>query len=148
MPGLSDISVGNFTTIEYSPVAANTYTEVENVQQIGNIPDEKNIIDVPQYNVTYMRKLTGSANAGPVEVVCNMHVGDATFAALEAAYKNNTKFDWKITYRDAEGGSTEETILFTGQIASKSLSSEFDAVRTVTWAVTIDGAVGDVTSAA
>lgn len=144
MAGLDDISVGNFTELHYSLDNGTTYNPVENVQSLGAIPDEKNIIDVPEYNVNYMRKLTGSANAGPVEVTTNLHVGDASFNVLQAAYKDNTRIDWKIIYKDQEGGTKSEEITFKGQVASKSIGSEFDSVRTVTWSITIDGGVSDL----
>lgn len=150
MTTLTDISVSNFTTLLYSTAddvtpASDALTEV---QSIGELTDEKTIIDVQQYGKKYLRKLSGTANAGPIEVIVNLNPSDSTHAALISAYDNDTPlYFWLVMHTPAGYGvgSVGDYVSFKGFVASKSISNEFDSARTMTFSIAIDGAVSPLT---
>lgn len=144
MAGLTDISLGNFTKIHITD-ALDYDTEITNVQGIGELSDESTIVDVAQYGVKYMRKLVGSATAGPIEVVVNLDPSDASYVLLEEYYTEGTKTKAKLEMLDGSQ-SKGHYVTFDCLVASKSFSNEFDGVRTVTFSLVIDGAVSDLTA--
>jgi hypothetical protein len=139
MAGLTDISLANFTKI-FVTDTVDYDTEITNVQSISEVSDEASVIDVPEYGVKYQRKLVGSATAGSVEVVVNLNPSDASFQLLEQYYTNSTRTKVKYLMLDG-GGVNGNFVTFDALVSSKSLSSEFDAVRTVTFTLVIDGAI-------
>ena len=145
MAGLDDISVANFTVVQYTTDAGTTWVPVTNVQSVGELSDEKNIIDVQEYGATYLRKLVGTANAGPVDVVVNFDPSDATHQYLLTSYKNGAKETFRLVMNNADA-SKGNYVEFDGFVASKSQGNEFDSARTLTFSLAIDGALGDVTA--
>lgn len=144
MAGLIDITLGNFTKF-YITETTDFDTLVTNVQSVGELSDESTIVDVAEYNVKYMRKLVGSASAGPIELVVNFDPSDASYVLLESFYKAGTRFAAKLEMLTSDE-SAGSFITFNALCASKSFSNEFDGVRTVTFSIVIDGAISDVTA--
>jgi len=142
MAGLADISVANFTVLEYLDT---TQKPVTNVQSIGELSDEKTVIDVQEYGVTYLRKLVGTANAGPIDIVVNFDPTDTSHMYLLASYKSGSSETFRLVMNNADA-SAGNYVEFTGFVASKTQGNEFDAARTVTFSIAIDGAVGDITA--
>lgn len=144
MAGLTDISVANFTVFQYTTDSGSTWTPLTNVQSVGELTDEKNIIDVQEYGATYLRKLVGTANAGPVDVIVNFDPSDATHQYMLNSYKNGTAEQFRLVMNNA-AGDAGNYVEFNGFVASKSQGNEFDSARTLTFSIAIDGALGDVT---
>lgn len=144
MAGLDDISVSNFTVVQYTTDSGTTWVPVTNVQSVGELGDEKNIIDVQEYGATYLRKLVGTANAGPVDVVVNFDPSDTTHQYLLTSYKTGAKETFRLVMNNADA-SKGNYVEFDGFVASKSQSNEFDSARTLTFSLAIDGALGDLT---
>lgn len=145
MAGLNDISLANFTKVKITD-AIDYDTEITNIQSIGESSDEATVVDVPQYGVKYLRKLVGSANAAPIEIGVSLDPSEASFQLLEDYYTNGTKTKVKVELLDGSGNGHFFT--FEAYVASKSLSNEFDAVRTVSFSLAIDGAVSALTALA
>lgn len=145
MAGLADISLANFTKMTISGSEdMGRATNIENIQSIGELTDESNIIDVPEYNVKYMRKLVGSASAGPIDVTCNLHAGDGSYKKMEAAYTTGAPLKVELIMTDLSGENGVK-VSFNAFIASKSFGNEFDNTRTVTWSFAVDGEVSNIT---
>lgn len=145
MAGLSDISVANFTLLQYTTDSGTTWVPVTNMQSIGEISDEKTVIDVQEYGVNYLRKMVGTSNAGAVECVVNFDPTDATHIYLLASYAAGTAEEFRIVMNNADA-SAGNYIQFNGFVASKSVGNEFDSARTVTFSIAIDGALGALTA--
>lgn len=148
MAGLNDISVANFTVLDVLQDDNTTYDQLESVSSIGELTDEKTVIDVTEYGAEYLRKLIGTASAGPLEVVVNTNP-DTTAAPQQARmlalYKSGARNKFRIVMNANSTGTDGDFIEFTGLVASKSQSNEFDAARTTTFSIAIDGALGDST---
>jgi len=146
MAGLSDISVANFTQLQYETSANFATSEtLAEVTSIGELGDEKTIIDVQTYGVEYLRKLTGTANAGPLDITVNINPSDTTHQYMLNLYSTGARQVFRLYMYDpslTDGNYVE----FTGFVASKSQSNEFDAARTVSFSIAIDGAVGQLTA--
>lgn len=146
MAGLDDISVANYTRISYETTpGSGTYTDIAEVQSIGELTDEKTIIDVQEYGVQYMRKLVGSANAGPLELIINLNPAETTHQYLFTAYKNDTRVKFQLRMTNA-ANDKGDSVTFTALVASKSFGNEFDTARTASVSLAIDGAISDLTA--
>ena len=141
MAGLDDISVANYTKLKYGE--AGSEVTITKVQSIGELTDEKSIIDVQEYGVAYLRKLVGTANAGPMEVLINLDPSDATHQYMINSYKLGTRERFTLELTNA-AGDKGDSVVFNGFVGSKSLGNDFDSARTVSLSIAIDGAVGDL----
>ena len=142
MAGLTDLTLGNFTKV-FITDAVDYDTEITNLQNVGELTDESTIVDIAEYGVKYMRKLVGSATAGPIELVVNLNPDDASYQLLEQLYTDSARTKVKLEMLDGKGLNGHH-VTFSGLIASKSFSNGFDEVRTVTFSLVIDGAVSDL----
>lgn len=146
MAGLTDISLGNFTKFHITTEGGTDYDlPVANLQAVGDLGDEATIVDVSEYGVKYLRKLVGSASAGPVDLTVNFDPSDTSFTRLEALYKSGLPVACKLEMLDSSE-TNGSFVTFTGLVASKSFGNEFDGVRSVVFSIAIDGAVSDVTA--
>jgi len=143
MAGLDDISVANYTKLKYGEVGSEV--TITNIQSIGELTDEKTIIDVQEYGVAYLRKLVGTANAGPIEILLNLDPSDTSHQYLIASYKSGARERFTLELTNA-AGDKGDSVVFNGFIGSKSLGNDFDSARTVSLSIAIDGAVGDLTA--
>lgn len=151
MSTLTDITVSNFTTLLYSTSddVSQTSDALTEVQSIGELTDEKTIIDVQQYGQKYLRKLTGTSNAGPIEFVVNLKPTDSSHQAFISAYDSGTTLYFWLIMHTPLGygtGAVGDYVAFKGFVGSKTVSNEFDAARTMTFSIAIDGAVGALTA--
>ena len=143
MAGLDDISVANYTKLYYG--AAGSEVEVTHVQSVGELTDEKTIIDVQEYGVQYLRKLVGTASAGPLEVIVNLDPSDTSHQYLLNSYKLGTQEDITLELTNAAGDKGDR-VTFKGFVGSKSIGNDFDSARTVSFSIAIDGALSDLTA--
>ena len=145
MAGLLDISLGNYTKVGYFDT---TEMELDNIQSIGSLSDEATVVDVQEFNTQYLRKLVGSKNAGPIEIVCNYDDADVGQLFLNSLYTSNETNAMSLYFTDQSMETTfpptaGTKLTFNGIVASRSFSSEFDSVRTVTYSIVIaDGVTG------
>jgi hypothetical protein len=140
MAGLSDISLGNFTKVFIGDVGElqASMTELEEVQSVGDISDEATIVDVQKYGQKYLRKLVGSANAAPIEVVCN-YLSDTSVGIIQqelmSAYTNNTPKQAIISMLEDVTGTNGIYVSYGCLIASATVTNSFDETRTVTFSL-------------
>lgn len=144
MAGLDDISVANYTKLSYGAEGAEVL--ITEVQSIGELTDEKTIIDVQEYGAAYLRKLVGTANAGPLEIVINLNPADITHKYLLASYKAGTRERFTLELTNAAGDKSD-SVVFNGFLGSKTFGNDFDSARTASISIAIDGALGDLTAA-
>lgn len=141
MAGLDDISVANYTKLKYGD--AGSEVTIVGVQSVGELTDEKTIIDVQEYGSVYLRKLVGTANAGPLEVVINLNPNEVTHKYLLNSYKTGARERFTLELTNA-AGDKGDSVVFNGFLGSKSLGNDFDSARTISMSIAIDGALGDL----
>lgn len=142
MAGLTDISVSNYMKFEIADV------EVTDIESFGGINEESSIIEVKQYNLKFARKLSGSSSVGAIELTCTFNPASAGYKALADARSTDALSDFTITYYNNAGKTEASSREFKGLVTSYSESGEFDAQRTCTWTIAVDGAMGDLKAAA
>lgn len=145
MAGLDDITVSNYTVLQYSEDDGTTWVDIKDVQSIGELADEKSIIDVQAYGESYLRKLVGTANAGPMDLVVNFNPTEVTHQYLLNSYKNGDQELMRLVMYNNASKTKGNFVEFNSFVGSKSQGNEFDAARTLTFSIAIDGALGDVT---
>lgn len=141
MAGLDDISVANYTKLYYG--LSGSEVEITHVQSVGELTDEKTIIDVQEYGVQYLRKLVGTASAGPLEVIVNLDPSDATHQYMLNSYKLGTQESFTLELTNAAGDKGDR-VTFKGFVGSKSIGNDFDSARTVSFSIAVDGALSDL----
>jgi len=143
MPGLSELSVANWMTVTIDAV------DCTDMVSLTGGATNANIIEVLQYNQEYAKKLVGSKSTDPFELVCSYVPSTASYKALDTLAKNNKAVEVKITLKSGAGttGVTSQILTFTGIIASKTISSEFDTARTVTYSIAVSGGITEAAGA-
>lgn len=145
--GIDSIQISNFVKVLASNLAG-PVTEVEEIQSVGELTDEATIVDVPAYGSSYMKKLVGSKSAGPMEIVCSL-VPDSTVApvqqSLRDAYTDGTEMFFTVQMLNATSDAGDE-VSFKGFVTSATVSNDFDAVRTQTFSIAVNGALSAMTA--
>ena len=139
MAGLTDISVSNYMKLEMANA------EITDIESYGGLNEETSIVEVKQYNQKFARKLVGSSTVGAVEITCSFNPSTASYKALATAKAADTKSAFKVTYYNNASKTNSSTRTFSGIVTSYTESGEFDAQRTCTWTIAIDGALGALT---
>ncbi|MCR6739102.1 MULTISPECIES: hypothetical protein [Aeromonas] len=143
MPGLTDISVANWMTVTIDAV------DCTDMVSLTGGATNANIIEVLQYNQDFAKKLVGSKSTDPFELVCSYVPSTASYKALDTLSKNNKAVEVKITLKSGAGttGVTSQILTFTGIIASKTIGSEYDTARTVTYSIAVSGGITEAAGA-
>lgn len=143
--GIDSIQMGNYTKVLVGLTASPT-AELEDLSSVGDIADEATVVDVPAYGSKYLKKLVGSHNAGPIEIVVNLNpdsIAAPQQKLMREAYLNDTKVYVVVQMLDSNG-TAGDFVEFAGYVTSGSISNEFDAVRTQTFSVAVDGPVSAI----
>lgn len=135
MAGMADANVSNYLEVKIGE------TVIADIESITGFGQNANIIEFFNYNNKYSRKLIGSASVDPMEMVCTYIPESASYKALESARANETKSEIVITLFDSPTKTNGNTLTFNGYVASKSVSTEFDTQRTVSYTIAVDGGV-------
>ncbi|MGF1787095.1 hypothetical protein L4D00_14970 [Photobacterium swingsii] len=138
MAGLSDLSASNFMKLTIDNV------EITDIESWGGLNEETSIIEVKQYNSKSARKLVGSSTVGAVELTCSFNPSTESYKALAAARAAESVKPFKITYYGNASKTEASSRTFNGIVTSYSESGEFDAQRTVSYTIAVDGALGDL----
>lgn len=141
MAHLDSISIGNYTNLHYVGAIAVWY-KVTEVQSISAPTDEATLVGVQEYNVEYQRNLVGSKSVGTIDLVLNFNPQNSSHKTLIERYKTGTRHNYILEYTNADNSlSTYQE--FNGIIASKSLSSDFNQVRSLTLRIAVSDGLGD-----
>lgn len=136
----NEISAGLKTRLFYGTAgdtAALIVTEIPEINSLGDLSDEAAEISVPTYNSEYTRTLPGQKTASAFEATLNWSPGNASQAAMKAAYDDRTKHGFKIEMLDGVGGTF--TAHFEGYVTAFTVSTPLDNVRTAGMKISIDG---------
>ncbi|EQB2600688.1 hypothetical protein ACYHQE_004374 [Aeromonas salmonicida] len=135
MAGMVDANVSNYLQVKIGTV------EITDIESLTGFAQNANIIEFFNYNNKYSRKLVGSASVDPMEMVCTYLPESAAYKAMEKARAEETRSAITITLFENATKKTGNTLTFTGIVGSKSISTEFDTQRTVTYSVAVDGGI-------
>ncbi|MGY6036645.1 hypothetical protein [Aeromonas sp. AE23HZ002T15] len=138
MAGISKINVGNYLTLMVDAV------EVTSIISITGGGSTANIIDVLMYNEGYAKKLVGSKSVDAFEVTCSYVPSEASYKALAVLAESNETVEVKLTLKGGTATAEGSNVLtFSGIVASKSVTTEFDANRTAVWTIAVSGGISE-----
>jgi len=136
MAGTPDINIGLYTELEIDGVA------VTEIQSITGGTITANIVEYQHYNEPEKRKLVAGKTVDPYEIVCSYVPASASYKALALLAKSNKKVVCELTLKGgADTASGSQVLTFNGIVSSKSISTEIEAVRTVTYTLVVDGGI-------
>lgn len=100
--------------------AADTYTEVKEVEDLGELGDESEAVTWAPIGERRIQKLKGARDAGTIVLVVGRDPLDAGQAAMRAAEQTDFEHNFKIVANDApDAGGTDSTIYFRGLVMSR-----------------------------
>lgn len=99
---------------------AESWTEVGEIENLGEIGDESQVVQFASLSDNRLRKLKGVRDAGTMNIVCGADSSDAGQDAMIAAEAQPLNYSFKIELNDEiTVGGTGTTIYFYGQVLSK-----------------------------
>lgn len=120
---------------------ADTYTEVTNLSNFGEMGGAANILTFPLVSEKYFKKSKGARNAGDPAVVVGRISNDPGQIAMRAAEETKYTYNFKLEVADAEDEEHTNTIFFFRAIvasATKQFGGNED-FRTETYTLGIQG---------
>lgn len=117
------LSIGTTADAEnLSQFLSDTYTDVGEIEDLGEFGDEAEIVTFASLADNRIRKLKGVRDAGTLTVVCGADVSDAGQDAMIAAEASIFNFNFKVTLNDQlTVGGTPSEHYFRGKVTSKRL---------------------------
>lgn len=97
---------------------ADTYVEVTEVEDLGEIGDEAEVVSYKVVGSGRVEKRTGTRDAGTLNLVCIRDPLDAGQRALIDASKTDSVYNLKIAVDDAPAGGTPSTFFFRASVSS------------------------------
>lgn len=138
---LDDISIANYMDVLIGE------TPITDMESWSGFQAEANIVEVRQFNASFARKLVGSNNVSAVEITCSYNPNSASYKALATAEKSKEVQTFTVKYWDSPAKTKGVQRTFKGIVSSVSESGEYDAQRTVSYTIAVDGALGEPSTA-
>jgi hypothetical protein len=102
-----------------SAYAGLSYTEIGNVESIGEFGDQASQITFTPLDGSRVRKLKGSRDAGDITLACGHDPLDAGQTALRAAEGTKFSYAFKVVLEDsADANDTDSTFYFHAKVMS------------------------------
>lgn len=99
---------------------ADSYTEVGEVEDLGEFGDEAGEILFTALNDRRTRKFKGAFNAGTITAICGFDANDAGQQAMINAFAEDEDYNFKIEFNDpATVSGTPSILYFRGKVMSK-----------------------------
>lgn len=98
--------------------AADTYVEIKEVEDLGEIGDEAEIVSYRTVGDGRVQKRNGSRDAGTLNLVCIRDPLDAGQRAMIDASKTDGFYNVKVAVDDAPAGGTATVYYFKATISS------------------------------
>jgi hypothetical protein len=106
-----------------------TWTEVKNLESLGTLGDTASEVTFDAIGQNRTKRLKGTRNAAPMEVVTGIDYGDAGQQALIAAERTPHDYAFKVTFNDAPAGGTPSERYFIAKVGSA--SEAYDTANSV-----------------
>lgn len=118
---LSTLSIGTTTQAnDQADYEADSYTEVGEVEDLGEFGDTAEEITFTAITDRRVRKFKGSFNAGTLSVTTGKDPSDAGQIAMLAAFASDDDYNFRVQLNDTPvGGSTPTTLYFSGKVMAK-----------------------------
>lgn len=95
-----------------------TYVEIGEIENLGELGDESNLVNFLAIGDARVRKLKGARDAGTMAVVCGRDPLDAGQAALRDAEQTKAKYNFKLVYADAASDLYTDTVAYFSALVS------------------------------
>lgn len=102
--------------------AADSYVEIKEVEDLGEIGDEAEIVSYKTVGDARVHKRTGSRDAGTLNLTCIRDPVDAGQRALIDASKTDGVYNIKIAVDDAPAGGTPTVFYFKATISTAKIA--------------------------
>lgn len=138
MAGLTDISLGNCTVLHLTD-SADYDTPVLTLASLGDLTEESNLIEIPEYCRDVVRTMAGSTTPSTLEVTVNMDPDDPAFVLLDALYVSGVDNPMKVemlAVGEATGG-IGSFVTFEGKVTAHTFTNSFDEIRQKTYTISI-----------
>ncbi|WP_297775619.1 hypothetical protein [uncultured Roseovarius sp.] len=122
---LSDKS-SDFVLMDF---AGETWTEITSLESLGTLGDQANEVTFDSLGENRTKRLKGTRNAAPMEVVAGTDYADAGQQALIAAEKTAHDYAFKVEFNDAPEGGTPSERYFIAKVGSA--SEAYDTANSV-----------------
>ena len=136
MAGLTEASIANYLTFKMGTV--DLTKELESISGGGMT---STIVEWHNFNKRYSNKAVGSASVEAYECTFTYNPADAGYIALSEALEDSIKSTFTITLHSGPGKTDGTILTFKGLVSSKSIATEYDTQRTVTFSIVVDGGV-------
>ncbi|WP_011581229.1 MULTISPECIES: hypothetical protein [Chelativorans] len=147
----SKISIGTTAAAtDATSFAADTYTPISNVEDMGEVGSEAEILVGKYVDQDFVRKLKGSRDNGTMTIVVGRDAADAGQLALSAAEQSSLPFNFKVELNDKPNPTGTNSVFYFKAIvgsARHSLGGADDITKT-TFALAISGAIIEVPATA
>jgi hypothetical protein len=109
------------TIVEYDALS---YTELGEVEDIGEFGDQANPVNFTALADGRVRKLKGSMDAGNLQAIVGFDGNDAGQLLLPAALASKKDYAFKVVLNDgADGSPSQDTVFyFRGKVMSKTVN--------------------------
>lgn len=125
------IGPANETADDEAAFSALTYSEIGEVEEIGEFGDQANEIKFAALGNRRVRKLKGSFDAGTLELTVGRDPQDEGQAAIAAALASNSDYAIKIELGDGDDGTGGEPTTFYFRAKVMSYTSNLGDVENV-----------------
>lgn len=109
--------------------AGETWVEVKDVESLGTLGDNASEVTFESLGQSRTKRLKGTRNAPPMDVVCGINYTDAGQTSLVAAEASPNDFAFKVVFNDAPSGGTPSERYFIAKVGSA--SETYDTANSV-----------------
>jgi hypothetical protein len=103
----STISIGSMTAASnVAEYEAETWTQIREVEDIGEFGDEAEEITFLSIDDARVRKVKGARDAGTLEITCGFDAADAGQVMMRAAAASDAAFTFRVQLADKPAGAT------------------------------------------
>ncbi|MFG1282280.1 phage tail tube protein [Xanthobacter autotrophicus] len=143
------IYIGTTTAISFSNDAAalsafeaDTYTQVKEVEDLGEFGDESAEVTFATMEDSRTRRYKGTRDAGVLALVCGRDPLDAGQRAAIAAEKSQHAYNFKVLVNDAPVGGTPTIFYFRAKVMSAKVTfGTVDDIVKITFNLGIDSSI-------
>jgi len=136
--GTTDVSGAADAAAVETLLTGSDHSKVTLVAEIGNISNEANVIDVPEFGATFRGKLRGQLDAGQLDSVLYWAPRNTEHLALRTAAESGSTVYVTVKWID---GANVEYVTFKGFVSSFGIDTAFDDVAKANVTFVIDGAL-------
>lgn len=127
----------------FEAITSGDWTEVEEVESLGDLGDNSEVATFASIADTRMRKFKTTRDAGTMAVVCGVDELDEGQIALVAAEKTKLNYAFRIIYADErDDGYSPTTDYFAGMVLGRQKNiGDVQAITKRTFNVAVNSAV-------